>query len=83
MNSAKPKSRNRTCAALWLSATLMLSAPALTSCAARPPEITYLRGTSETIPLRANECAPFDGWLLSDEALIDLLECCGDALPRN
>jgi hypothetical protein len=71
------------CAGLWLSAMLLLSAPVLTSCAAKPPEIKYLRGSSETIPLIAGECAPFDGWLLSDEALIDLLECCGDKQPRN
>ncbi|WP_429885363.1 hypothetical protein [Geoalkalibacter halelectricus] len=55
---------------------------ALTSCVAKPPERVYLRGSSETVTLQAGECAPFAGWLLSDEALIELLECCGDALRK-
>jgi hypothetical protein len=55
----------------------------LTSCAAKPPENIYLRGSSETIALEATEPAPFTGWLLSDEALVDLLECCGDRLQEE
>ena len=44
-----------------------------TGCAAR---VEYVRGTSETVRLRAGEPAPRDGWLVSDAALVDLLECC-------
>jgi hypothetical protein len=74
---------SRAFAVLWLKGTLIASVFALTSCAAKPPETVYLRGSSETIALEAEEPAPFTGWLLSDEALVDLLECCGDRLQKE
>ncbi len=74
---------NKRFVGLWLKGTLIASALALTSCAAKPPETIYLRGSSETIALEAEAPAPFAGWLLSDEALVDLLECCGDRLQEE
>jgi hypothetical protein len=74
---------NNKFAGLWLKGTLIASALILTSCVAKPPENIYLRGSSETIALEATEPAPFAGWLLSDEALVDLLECCGDRLQEE
>lgn len=58
-----------------LAATLALSLAALTGCAAR---VTYVRGTSEAIPLTDGQTVKIPegwtgAWMLSDEALSDLL----------
>ncbi len=67
------KSRSRKTAKRLSLAMLMLSLLALTSCAT---STVYLRGTSEAVKLEAGAAAPHSGWLIQDEALADLLECC-------
>lgn len=36
----------------------------------------YVRGTSEAITLKKGDIVPYDGWLLQNEAMLDLIECC-------
>lgn len=52
---------------------LTLCLLASTSCA---KNTAYLQGGSQAVPVSAGQVAPHDGWLLSDAALADLLECC-------
>jgi len=61
------------CARLLLMVMLAWSLPLLTGCALKT---VYVQGSSKTVPLTAGEPAPFAGWLLGNEALIDLTECC-------
>lgn len=58
---------------LWLMAMPILLAAALMSCAPSAKPIVYLQGTSQTLPLKSGQPAPFDGWLLSNEAMADLI----------
>jgi len=69
------RKRIRKYAPLLLPAMLMLCLAGLTSCA---PKTVYVRGDSETVQIKAGEPAPHDGWLLTNPAMIDLLECCGN-----
>lgn len=57
----------------WQLATLMLCLAVLTSCAPQPAPAVYLLGSSRTVPLNAGDPAPFSGWLLTNEAMADLL----------
>lgn len=73
-------SRNRRSARRWPAAMLMLSALSLTACA-KPSPVVVL-SESRTIQLEPGQAAPFGGWLLSDGALVDLMECCADQLKE-
>ena len=66
---------SRRSAKLWLAGIGLWCLLLSTGCghAARP---VYLRGDSEMVKLRAGEPAPRPGWLISDQALVDLIECC-------
>jgi len=50
---------------------------ALTSCA--QPSVVVM-SESQTVQIEAGQQAPIDGWLLTDQALIELVECCGKSL---
>lgn len=56
-----------------LAGMLMLCLAASTGCAQRN---VYVKGDSQPVPLKTGQVAPAAGWLLSDAALADLLECC-------
>ena len=55
--------------------TLIISLLILTGCA-KEPNVAYLNDSSRPVQLRIGEPAPFDGWLLSPGALVDLMNCC-------
>lgn len=61
------------CAKRLRIATRALCLAALTACA---PNTVYVAGDSQTVRITAGQPAPRDGWLLSDSALEDLLQCC-------
>ena len=50
---------------------LTLYLAALTGCGS---STVYVRGTSEALHLTEGQLVPYDGWLLQDEALVDLLQ---------
>ena len=56
----------------WLLTILTLSLLASTGCAKKPPVVVL--SDSNTLILQAGEPAPWSGWLLSDGAVVDLLE---------
>lgn len=56
----------------------MLCLSGLISCG---PDVVYVRGDSQTVKLKQGEPAPRTGWLLSDAAMVDLLECCEKGCP--
>lgn len=60
-------------AGLFLLTTLMLSAPLLTGCASKP---LVIQESSLVVRIHKGEPAPTDGYLLSERALSDLMECC-------
>lgn len=66
---------NRRSAGRHILAILILSVLSLTACAKKPPVV--LQGSSKIVELKAGQPAPEDGYLLSPEALVDLMECCG------
>lgn len=60
---------------LRLRATLIISLLILTGCA-KEPSVVYLNDSSRPVQMKTGEPAPFDGWLLSPGALVDLMNCC-------
>jgi len=54
---------------------LIISLLTLTGCA-KEPSAVYLNDSSRPVQMRTGEPAPFDGWLLSPGALVDLMNCC-------
>jgi len=46
-----------------------------TGCAKKPSAV-FVNDSSKPWPMKTGETAPFDGWLLSPGALVDLMECC-------
>jgi len=71
---------SRICGGLWLLVILLLSAAVLTSCVKKP---VVVLGDSRTVKLQAGQPAPVDGWLLTDSAMAELLECCSDNLDAE
>ena len=69
--------KNKHLEKLLLMAMLMLSIHGLTGCVKQP---VVVMAESQTVQIKAGEVSPIDGWLLTDQALIELVECCGDAL---
>lgn len=66
-------SRSKTRGQRLQAATLGLCLAGLIGCA---PRNVYVRGDSQAVPLAAGQPAPHAGWLLSDAAVADLVECC-------
>jgi hypothetical protein len=60
---------------LMVMLTLLLLA--LTSCAKPSPVVM---AESQTVQIKTGQQSPVDGWLLTDQALIELIECCGESL---
>lgn len=58
-----------------LRVTLIISLLTLTGCA-KEPSAVYLNDSSRPVQMKTGEPAPFDGWLLSPGALVDLMNCC-------
>ena len=54
---------------------LIISLLILTACA-KEPSVVYLNDSSRPVQMKTGEPAPFDGWLLSPGALVDLMNCC-------
>lgn len=72
------------CVRPLLMAMLILSPVILTACAARPkPVNVYVEGSSRAVPLKTGQAAPFDGWLISNQAMLDLTECCDMAVKQD
>ncbi len=59
--------------------TLIISLLILTACA-KEPSVVYLNDSSRPLQMQSGETAPFDGWLLSPGALVDLMNCCEGTL---
>ena len=58
--------------ACWLALAISLAlAPA--GCRSAPT-VTYLRQNDRTVHLKAGEPAPYEGWLLSDDALAEIYD---------
>jgi hypothetical protein len=67
----------------WLACSLALAiALALSGCAGTP-KVTYLRATDRTVHLKSGECAPFEGWLLSDDRLAEIYDLLDERAPRT
>jgi hypothetical protein len=64
----------RSAGKLLLVVTLTLLPVALTSCGGG--STVYVRGTSEVVSVTAGDPAPFEGFVISPQAYIDLTECC-------
>ena len=60
---------------LRLRATLIISLLILTGCV-KEPSVAYVNDSSRPVQMKTGETAPFDGWLLSPGALVDLMNCC-------
>ena len=60
-------------AVLFLLMTLTLSVLSLTGCASKP---LVIQESSLVVKIQKGDAAPHDGYLLSERALSDLLECC-------
>jgi len=74
MNKTNCSGRPLRLAMLTLSLAVLMSC--VLACSLLPPKpapLVYLQGTSRTVQLRAGTPAPFDGWLVTDEAMSDLL----------
>lgn len=56
-----------------IAATLMLCLLALTSCSPKP---VIVLNEAKTVKIEQGEPAPWSGWMLTDGALVKLLECC-------
>ena len=56
---------------LLIGMLMLLGTGLMISCATKP---LVILGESRTVHLGQNEPAPFDGWLLTDDALAKLLE---------
>lgn len=69
--------KNNHLGGVLLMALLTLLMLALTSCA--KPTVVVM-AESQTVQIEAGQVAPVDGWLLTDQALIELIECCADEL---
>jgi len=69
--------KNKSLGSMLSTALGLLLLLALTSCA-KPT--TVVMAESQTVQINAGEVSPIDGWLLTDQALIELVECCGEAL---
>lgn len=52
---------------------LMLSLLALTACSPKP---VIVLDKAKTVKIEQGEAAPWDGWLLTNGAMVELLECC-------
>lgn len=67
--------------ATWLMAMLMLSLLALTNCSVK--HVTTVLPEAKTAKVKAGEPAPFDGWILTDGTMAEILEagerCVGKA----
>ena len=60
-------------AGLFLLTILILSVLSLTGCASKP---LVIQESSLVVKILKGDAAPHDGYLLSERALADLLECC-------
>ena len=69
--------RNNHLGDLLLMVMLVLLMHGLTGCA--KPTVVVM-AESQTVQINAGEVSPIDGWLLTNQALIELVECCGDNL---
>ena len=58
-------------------AILTLLLLALTACSLNR---VIVLDEARTIKIEQGEVAPWSGWLLTDEAVVELLECCGRSL---
>lgn len=74
---------SKICARRFTAAMLPLWLLAWTLCASGCGGTIYLRGNSEVHAVRAGDPSPIDGWVISDAALADLMECCGDRLDAE
>lgn len=52
---------------------LTLSLLALTACSQSP---VIVMNEAKTMKINEGEAAPWSGWLLTDGAMVELLECC-------
>ena len=66
---------------LLLVVTLTLLPVALTSCGGG--STVYVRGTSEVVSVVAGDPAPFEGFVISPQAYLDLTECCDMCLEAT
>jgi len=58
----------------WLSSMmLMLCLSVSQGCVG---STTYISEDNRTVPIEKGEQAPYSGWILTDKAVIDLLDCC-------
>lgn len=60
-----------------MTAMLMLSLLALTACSQKS---VIVLDKAKTVKIEQGEAAPWAGWLLTDGAVVELLECCDRSL---